>query len=157
MGLISWIKNEYYNSRLEKADRYVSNNNLSQAEGIYRSLLGKQNLAIVHLADMLVSHSQGVESKLSVLKSIIELGVYQNEQNKDDYEKYLTSHIDSIETLSDDCFRNKKYQDAVLLVDAIQTYRVKISDDIDTMPIGLFQRLSKIHLIGNHSKKPLMN
>lgn len=128
MGLISWIKNEYYNSRLEKADRYVSNNNLSQAEGIYRSLLGKQNLAIVHLADMLVSHSQGVESKLSVLKSIIELGVYQNEQNKDDYEKYLTSHIDSIETLSDDCFRNKKYQDAVLLVDAIQTYRVKISD-----------------------------
>ena len=59
MGLISWIKGKYYDSRLDKADRLVSENSLDQAEEIYRSLLGNQDLAIVHLADMFVSHSQG--------------------------------------------------------------------------------------------------
>ena len=63
MGLISWIKGKYYDSRLDKADRLVSENSLNQAEEIYRSLLGNQDLAIVHLADMFVSHSQGVEGK----------------------------------------------------------------------------------------------
>ena len=49
MGLISWIKGKYYDSRLDKADRLVSENSLDQAEEIYRSLLGNQELAIVHL------------------------------------------------------------------------------------------------------------
>ena len=128
MGLISWIKGKYYDSCLKKADRQVAENNLNRAEGIYRSLLGKQDFAIVHLADMLVSHSQDVESKLLALKSIAELDVYSNEQNKQDYENCLIAHIDNIETLSNDCFRNKQYQKAVLLIDAIQTYRAGIGD-----------------------------
>ena len=70
MGLISWIKGKYYDSRLDKADRLVSENSLDQAEEIYRSLLGNQDLAIVHLADMFVSHSQGVEGKLRPLKTL---------------------------------------------------------------------------------------
>ena len=128
MGLISWIKGKYYDCCLKKADRQVAENNLNRAEGIYRSLLGKQDFAIVHLADMLVSHSQDVESKLLALKSIAELDVYSNEQNKQDYENCLIAHIDNIETLSNDCFRNKQYQKAVLLIDAIQTYRAGIGD-----------------------------
>ena len=46
MGLISWIKGKYYDSRLDKADRLVSENSLDQAEEIYRSLLGNQDLVL---------------------------------------------------------------------------------------------------------------
>ena len=123
MGLISWIKGKYYDGRLDKADRLVSENNLDKAEEIFRSLLGKQDLAIVHLANMFVSHSQGVEGKLSALKNIVELQDYSNEQNRQDYEGCLTAHLNNIESLANDRFRNESYHDAVLLIDAIQTYR----------------------------------
>ena len=123
MGLISWIKGKYYDGQLDKADRLVSENNLGKAEEIFRSLLGKQDLAIVHLANMFVSHSQGVEGKLSALKNIVELQDYSNEQNRQDYEGCLTAHLNNIESLSNDRFRNESYHDAVLLIDAIQTYR----------------------------------
>jgi hypothetical protein len=123
MGLISWIKGKYYDSRLDKADRLISENNLDKAEEILRSLLGKQDLAIVHLANMFVSHSQGVEGKLSALKNIVELQDYSNEQNRQDYEGCLTAHLNNIESLANDRFRNESYHDAVLLIDAIQTYR----------------------------------
>lgn len=123
MGLISWIKGKYYDGQLDKADRLVSENNLDEAEEIFRSLLGKQDLAIVHLANMFVSHSQGVEGKLSALKNIVELQDYSNEQNRQDYECRLTAHLNNIESLANDRFRNESYHDAVLLIDAIQTYR----------------------------------
>lgn len=123
MGLISWIKGKYYDSRLEKADSLVSGKNLDKAEEIYRSILGKQDFAIVHLADMFVSHSQGVEGKLSALKNIVDLQSYSNEQNIQDYEKCLNAHLNNVESLAADRFRSESYHDAVLLIDAIQTYR----------------------------------
>lgn len=124
MGLISWIKGKYYDSRLDKADRLVSENSLDQAEEIYRSLLGNQDLAIVHLADMFVSHSQGVEGKLKALKDIVDLQGYSNDQNRQDYERCLTAHLNNIESFANDRFRGESYHDAVLLIDAIQTYRI---------------------------------
>ena len=123
MGLISWIKDKYYDSRLDKADRLVSEGNLDEAEEIYRSLLGNQDLAIVHLADMFVSHSQGVEGKLKALKDIVDLQGYSNEQNRQDYESCLNAHVNNIESFANDRFKAKSYHDAVLLIDAIQTYR----------------------------------
>lgn len=123
MGLISWIKGKYNDSRLDKADRLVSENNLGQAEEIYRSILGNQNLAIVHLADMFVSHSQGVEGKLKALKDIVDLQGYSNDQNRQDYERCLATHLNNIESFANDRFRGESYHDAVLLIDAIQTYR----------------------------------
>lgn len=123
MGLISWIKGKYNDSRLDKADRLVSENNLGQAEEIYRSLLGNQDLAIVHLADMFVSHSQGVEGKLKALKDIVDLQGYSNDQNRQDYERCLATHLNNIESFANDRFRGESYHDAVLLIDAIQTYR----------------------------------
>lgn len=86
-------------------------------------ILGKQELAIVHLANMFVSHSQGVEGKLSALKNIVDLQSYSNEQNKQDYEKCLNVHLNNIESLATDRFKAENYHDAVLLIDAIQMYR----------------------------------
>lgn len=105
MGLINWIKGKYYDGRLDKADRLVSENELDKAEEIFRTLLGKQDFAIVHLSEMLVSHSHGVERKLKVLKDIADLQIYLNEQNRQDYERCLYSYINTIESLSDGRFR----------------------------------------------------
>lgn len=130
MGLISWIKGIYYDGRLEKADHLVKETKLKEAEKIYRSLLGKQDFAIVHLADMFVSQSQGVQGvqgMLSALKSIDELQVYSNVNNKNAYGKCLNTQICNIELFADKSFKNINYQDAVTLIDAIQTYRGKDS------------------------------
>ena len=123
MGLISWIKGKYYDYRLEIADNLVLDNKLDKAEEIYKSLLGKHELAIVHLADMFVSHSKNVEGKLSALNKIVELRNYSNDQNKQGYEKCLNEHLNNIESLANDRFTSKNYNDAVLLIDAIQIYR----------------------------------
>lgn len=123
MGLISWIKGKYYDSRLDKADHLVSEKNFDRAEEIYRTLLDKHNLAIIHLAEMFVLHSHGVEGKLTALKSIENLQDYSNDQNKNEYEKCLSDHVNNIELLSNARFRNGNYHEAVLLVDAIRLYR----------------------------------
>lgn len=125
MGLIRWISGKYYDGRLDKADRLVLKNNLEEAEKMYRSLLGKQDLAIVHLSDMFVSHSQGVEGRLSALKNIVELQDYSNANNYNAYRECLNAQIRNIESFADKSFQNKNYQDAVTLIDAIQTYRGK--------------------------------
>lgn len=125
MGLISWIKEKYYDARLDKADSLVLYNNLEEAEEIYRSLLGKQNSAVVHLSKMYSSHSQGVEGNLSALKYIAELQEYCNGENKQDYEKCLKDQINHVEIYADGRFKCRDYHKAVLLIDAIQTYRNK--------------------------------
>ena len=73
---------------------------------------------------MFVSHSQGVEGKLKALKDIVDLQGYSNDQNRQDYERCLTAHLNNIESFANDRFRGESYHDAVLLIDAIQTYRI---------------------------------
>ena len=70
MGLISWIKDKYYDSQLNKADTLVLENDLNRAEEIYRSLLGKQDQAVVNLANMFATHANSVEERLKALKNI---------------------------------------------------------------------------------------
>ena len=41
MGLISYIKEHYYNSRLNKADRLLSEGNALEAEQIYNDILAE--------------------------------------------------------------------------------------------------------------------
>lgn len=125
MGIISWIKGKYYDSRLGKADYLVLEYNLDRAEDIYRSLLGKHNLAIVHLADMFVSHSEGVKGKLKALKGIEDLRLHGclNKYNRQGFKDCLNTHLNNIELLANDRFKEGSYYDAVLLIDAIQTYR----------------------------------
>jgi len=123
MGLFSWIKEKYYDNRLEKADNLVEQGSLSEAEEIYRDLLGKQERAVVNLADMFVNHSNKVEEKLSALKSIVELRDYTDENNGSDFEQKLSSHIDNIEKMSSEMFNKGRYHEAVLLIDAIGQYR----------------------------------
>lgn len=123
MGLIGWIKNKYYDSRLKKADEFVQKKQFVEAEEIYRKLFGKQPMAVVHLANRYVLYSEGVDEKLSSLRSIEELREYTNEENLSLYEKELNSHVENIYVLSISKFSEKKYSDAVKLIDAIKPYK----------------------------------
>ena len=127
MGLISWIKDKYYDSQLDKADRLVLENDLNRAEEIYRDLLGKQDQAVVNLANMFATHSKSVEDKLKALKSILDLKENTNEVNRADYEKELISHVNNMEKFAVIQFNGEHYHEAVLIADAIKQF--KASDD----------------------------
>lgn len=43
MGLIKWVKDQYYNNQLKKADNKVSSGQLNEAEMIYTDILGNKN------------------------------------------------------------------------------------------------------------------
>lgn len=125
MGIISWIKTNYYDSRLNKADRLAMGNSYDEAEKIYRNLFGKQNMAVVHLANMFATASSGVDKKLTALQSIRELEQFTDSENFNLYKQELNNHIASIENLSVSKFNTEQYYDAVRLIDSIIEYRKK--------------------------------
>lgn len=122
MGLIGWIKGKYYDSRLDKADNLVLENDLERAEQIYRELLGKQDDAATHFTNMLVEHSDDAQSKISSLKTIESLGEFVVEENSEEYKKGLNIHVRNMEVLAKELFNKKQYDKAVSLLFAIKNY-----------------------------------
>ena len=133
MGLISWIKTKYYNYKLSQADKFVENQDFSQATLIYKSLLGKQPLADAHFAKMLVNNSSSVSEKLDVLKRLLELSQNISEESKSDFNSTLNKHVSSIETLASRCFSFENYKDAVDLIVSIKDFRndQRYSDNVN--------------------------
>ena len=123
MGLIGWIRNRYYRSRLAKADRLVSKKHLSSAEIIYRKLLGRIDDALPHLAQMYSLNAVGAEQNISALQKLEQLGEYANLANKAAYELILKTHVDDIGQLAAWSFESGKYADAVSLILSIKAYR----------------------------------
>ena len=66
MGLISFIKNLYYDIRLDKADELLSKGHTSEAEDIYSSILDKQPMAAARLASYYHSLSQNAYAEDAV-------------------------------------------------------------------------------------------
>ena len=123
MGLISWIKNKYYDHRLESGDMQFADGNWEKAEEIFSSLLGKQNDAIVHLAGMYVKLASSCESKIKRLHQIEELKRFENENNSKGYQKELFKHVENIYGSAQEEFSSKSYKDAVSLIESIRTYK----------------------------------
>lgn len=127
MGLISWIKNKYYDHRLSSADKLVENNNFDKAQLIYESLLGKQSVAEAHLAKMLVDNASGVNDKIDVLKRLEELKQYSTDISLSEFTSVLNQHVSSIETLAANRFTSCGYDEAVSLLSSIGGYRNGVS------------------------------
>ena len=119
MGLFSWIKDKYNESRLNKADRFVREKKFSEAEEIYRKLFYDHLLAVPHLANMYVSSSNSVDERISALKKIVELGGFANDENRYLYETELNAHIRNMESQASTLFHNKQYKQAVSLIDSL--------------------------------------
>ena len=123
MGLFSWIKDKYNESRLNKADRFVQEKRFSEAEEIYRKLFYDHLLAVPHLANMFVSSSNSVDERISALKKIVELGSFANDGNRHLYDTELKAHIRNMESQASTLFHNKQYKQAVSLIDSLISLR----------------------------------
>lgn len=122
MGLISWIKNKYYDHKLAQADKFA-NNDSTRAQEIYESLIGKHPYAEAHLAKMLVDNASSTSEKLNVLIRLKELRQNLQDGFKEDFNAILLSHVSSIENLASTCFARSSYKDAVDLIASIQEFR----------------------------------
>lgn len=125
MGLISWIKNTHYDHRLQKADKLVEEKDYNGASTIYKSLLGKQPMAVVHYSRMLVGNSTSCSLMLQNLKAIEGMKEYLVEVNSSEYQSILSAFTSSLNKESEACFSRKAYEDAVSLIDAVHSYFVK--------------------------------
>lgn len=123
MGLISWIKSKYYDHKLNNADSQLAKGNIEKAEEIFRSILGKQNDAVIHLANLYVVNSESKELKIRRLHDIEDLKEFVDEFNSSDYQKELNSHVSNIYHLAQQVFNSKDYSGAVSLFNSIRKYR----------------------------------
>ena len=73
MGLISWVKNQYYNHILDNADRAFQNGDIVTAEKEYQKILDKLPDAAAHLAAMYESEGKSKGEEPKFLKKIKEL------------------------------------------------------------------------------------
>lgn len=99
MGLIKWVKDQYYNNQLKKADNKVSSGQLNEAEMIYTDILGKQEWAVVHLVKMLRVNADTVEKQLHCLNRMSELAIYKTEENSMSYQDEINSHLVNMEKM----------------------------------------------------------
>ena len=70
MGLISWIKDTYYNHKLDNADSAYHSNDISEAERIYLEILDKNPDAAEHLAKMYYEVALSRKDELLYLSSL---------------------------------------------------------------------------------------
>lgn len=123
MGLISWIKNKYYDYKLGQADKLAQGSDYIGAKLIYESLLGKQPVADVHLAKMLVDTASEPSTKIETLRRLQVLWEYSTDVSKDEFESILNGLISGMESSASSCFSSKRYNDAVNLLEAIRKFR----------------------------------
>ena len=122
MGLIKWVKDQYYNNQLKKADNKVSSGQLNEAEMIYTDILGKQEWAVVHLVKMLRVNADTVEKQLHCLNRMSELAIYKTEENSMSYQDEINSHLVNMEKNADIQFNQKNYNSAKRLIVALANF-----------------------------------
>lgn len=119
MGLITWIKDKYYNHILNSADELYASNDISRAEQIYMDILGKQPDAAEHLAKMYCEIAESGKDELKNLSKIKDL-LARVPFGKNDLIPYHTRVVIHIEATADNDFKNKKYARASRFLKAIE-------------------------------------
>lgn len=137
MGLISWIKDTYYNHKLDNADSAYQAKYISEAERIYQEILDKHPEAAEHLAKMYYevgkSHSDEL-SYLSKLKSLLSNTTFGKEQ----VSTYLNQLVSHIEKVADQLFKNQDYNKAYKYLKAI---------DLDKRGDSNFAKKSRLYAL----------
>ena len=128
MRLISYIKEHYYNSKLKKADRLLSEGDALEAEQIYNDILEKQPLAASRLTEYYYSVAQksNVNQTLDLLKNAIALEkkascVY----DVDEYNRSLAKFTDYVVTNAKSLFANGSFNDSYRLLKVVNQSKNK--------------------------------
>ena len=118
MGLISWIKDSYYNHKLDNADSAYQAKDIVAAERIYQEILDKQPAAAEHLAKMYYEVGKSRNDELSYLTKLKTL-LSNASFGKDKVSSYLSQLILHIEKTADELFKNRDYNRAYKYLKAI--------------------------------------
>lgn len=129
MGLIGWIKNKHFTSRLNKADKLRDAGQLDEAESLYREILGKQSFVSSHLAHLLAMKGKTASEKIEYLNQIVLLRPYVSDEDKNDYDKEFVGYIEKLKRLAQDFFSKKDYPSAVILADGINSSEYHVNLD----------------------------
>lgn len=120
MGLISWIKDRYYNHILDNADRAFQSGDIVTAEEEFQKILDKLPDAAAHLATMYESEgkSKGEEPKfLKKIKELRPIDVYSSKEIAKTISK-LEEHINK---KADSLFTSRDYIKASAYLASIES------------------------------------
>lgn len=118
MGLISYFRNLYYDSRLKKANKLFDEGKSPEAEKLLLSLVDKHPQAASQLATYYLSLSSSADAKTDVelFRKTVNLktvgaGVYDTAS----YEPILSQYITHIEERAKKCFKSGSYNECFAL------------------------------------------
>lgn len=134
MGLISYIKERYYNNRLKKADQLMNNNRSSEAEQIYVDLLDKQPFAATRLADYYFSLAKNADIKgtSDLFLKIIELEKKaENVYDVSSYNASLQEISKFIIQRAESLFKSASYEDCCTILEVLNDSRHKTEQTLD--------------------------
>lgn len=119
MGLISWIKDIYYNNKLDKADCKYLAGDIYEAESIYLDILYTQPDAAEHLAKMYFEVGKSNKDELTYLGKLRSL-LSDTSFAKKEVSSYLVRLVLHIERTADALFCNHDYPKAYKYLTAIK-------------------------------------
>ena len=119
MGLISWIKDAYYDHKLNNADSAYNSNDISEAERIYVEILDKHPNAAEHLAKMYFELAKSRKDELQYLSSLKSL-LSRTSMGKEEVTIYLKRLVSEIEKAATQYFNNRDYNKASKYLKAIE-------------------------------------
>ena len=119
MGLISWIKDAYYDHKLNNADSAYNSNDISEAERIYLEILDKHPNAAEHLAKMYFELAKSRKDELQYLSSLKSL-LSRTSMGKEEVTIYLKRLVTEIEKAATQYFNNRDYNKASKYLKAIE-------------------------------------
>lgn len=144
MGLISYIRNLYYDNRLKKADRLLDEGRASEAESYYSYLVDKHPLAACRLAEYYKSllPSKNLRNDVSLFKKAVGLkiqgvGVY----DAGAYDAIMLRFAELIADRANECFASGKYEDCYTLTSTLK------EADYSSKAINILCSEAKIHLL----------
>ena len=134
MGLISYIKKLYYNSKLNKADRLLNEGKTFEAEQIYNEILDKQPLAASRLTDYYYSIAQ--KSSVSNVRDLFTNAISLEKKAScvydiDEYNKSLAKFNEFVVSKAKALFSNGSFYDTFRLLSVVNNSKFKSDDTLN--------------------------
>lgn len=118
MGFFTWIKDTYYDHKLDNADSAYQAKDIVEAERIYQEILNKQPKAAEHLAKMYYEVGKSRNDELSYIAKLKNL-LSTTRFGKDEVTSYLNQLVLYREKVAEQLFKNRDYNKAYEYLKAI--------------------------------------
>ena len=134
MGLVSYLKDLYYNSRVNKASKLLSEGRSSEAEKILTSILDKHPMAVANLAEYYysLSKSADVVKVVALFEKVITLeGKGGRIYDTKAYNSVLTKFVNDILSKSKEFFKSSSFSECSALLSSINKTKCKSEQSVN--------------------------